>query len=46
MEKYFTKVEKLKKMIASYAESDIVVAFSGGAGQKSVAFNKMSNNTI
>lgn len=31
MQDYVVKVKKLKEMIASYAEGDIVVAFSGGA---------------
>lgn len=31
MQDYFDKVEKLKKMMMSYAETDIAVAFSGGA---------------
>lgn len=31
MQDYFTKVEKLKGMMALYADRDIVVAFSGGA---------------
>lgn len=31
MRDYFSKVGKLKEMIAAYAEEDIVVAFSGGA---------------
>lgn len=31
MQDYVVKVKKLKEMIASYAEGDVVVAFSGGA---------------